>query len=87
MLDREAICVTLLNFFTGIFAGFAVFGFLGYLAWHMDTSVHDVVDSGIYSLHRLSVVLKGYIHFGPWSLRSSVTSVLGPKCTSISVFS
>jgi len=29
----------------------------------------------------------GYIHFGPWSLRSSVTSVLGLKCTSISVFS
>jgi len=28
-----------------------------------------------------------YIHFGPWSLRSSVTSVLDPKCTSISVFS
>ena len=45
----EAICVTLLNFFTGIFAGFAVFGFLGYLAWHMDTSVDDVVDSGIYT--------------------------------------
>ena len=34
--------------------------------------------------HRLTL---GYIHFGPWSLRSSVTSVLGPKCTSISVFS
>ena len=46
MVDSEAICVTLLNFFTGIFAGFAVFGFLGYLAWKMDTSVHDVVDSG-----------------------------------------
>jgi len=29
----------------------------------------------------------GYIHIGPWSLRSSVTSVLGPKYTSISVFS
>lgn len=42
----ETICVTLLNFFTGIFSGFAVFGFLGYLAWRMDTSVHDVVDSG-----------------------------------------
>ena len=28
-----------------------------------------------------------YIHFGPWSLRSSVTSVLRPKFTSISVFS
>jgi len=49
VLDSEAISVTLLNFFTGIFAGFAVFGFLGYLAWHMDTSVHDVVDSGIYA--------------------------------------
>jgi len=26
-----------------------------------------------------------YIHFGLWSLRSLVTSILGPKCTSISV--
>jgi len=26
-----------------------------------------------------------YIHFRPWLLRSLVTSVLGPKCTSISV--
>ena len=32
-------------------------------------------------------VVMWYIHFGPWSLRSSVTSVLIPKCTSISVFS
>ena len=43
--------VTLVNFFTGIFAGFAVFGFLGYLAWKLDTTVDGVVDSGIVVLN------------------------------------
>jgi len=47
LFDSETIFVALLNFFTGIFAGFAVFGFLGYLAWKLGTSIHDVVDSGI----------------------------------------
>jgi len=37
--------------------------------------------------HERLCVIWVYIHFGPWSLRSSVTSVLGPKCTSISGFS
>ena len=41
--------MTLVNFFTGIFAGFAVFGFLGYLAWTIDTPIADVVESGILS--------------------------------------
>ena len=64
VFDSEAVCVTLLNFFTGILSGFAVFGFLGYLAWHMDTSVDDVVDSGmrklaaepIYTARHLSLI-------------------------------
>jgi len=43
---RETIMVTLVNFFTGIFVGFAVFGFLGYLAWKLDTTIDGVVDSG-----------------------------------------
>jgi len=65
VFHSEAVCVTLVNFFTGIFAGFAVFGFLGYLAWHMDTSVDDVIDSGITDLNGSSsrplvVVVIGY---------------------------
>jgi len=51
LLDSETIFVALLNFFTGIFAGFAVFGFLGYLAWKLDTSIEDVVDSGMLLLY------------------------------------
>ena len=47
LFDSETIFVALLNFFTGIFAGFAVFGFLGYLAWKLGTSIDDVVDSGM----------------------------------------
>jgi len=46
LFDSETIFVTTVNYFTGIFAGFAVFGFLGYLASELDTDVADVVESG-----------------------------------------
>ena len=38
--------VTLANYFTGIFAGFVVFSFLGFMAGTMNASVDEVVDSG-----------------------------------------
>jgi len=44
--DSETIFVPVVNFFTGIFAGFSVFSFLGYLAWELNTSVDLVVDNG-----------------------------------------
>lgn len=42
--------VTLANYFTGIFAGFVVFSFLGFMAGTMNSSVDEVVDSGTFIL-------------------------------------
>jgi len=44
--NRDTLVVTLANYFTGIFAGFVVFGFLGFMAGSMNVSVEEVVDSG-----------------------------------------
>jgi len=45
-LHRDTLVVTLANYFTGIFAGFVVFSFMGFMAGTMNASVNDVVDSG-----------------------------------------
>jgi len=49
--------VTLANYFTGIFAGFVVFSFLGFMAGTMNASVDEVVDSGKLSSPYLTPVL------------------------------
>lgn len=38
--------VSLTNVFTAIFAGFAVFSILGFMAHNLDSSVDDVVQGG-----------------------------------------
>ncbi|ESO12934.1 hypothetical protein HELRODRAFT_188048 [Helobdella robusta] len=43
---RDTIIVTLSNWATGIFAGFVIFSFLGFMAHSMGVSVDKVVDSG-----------------------------------------
>ena len=57
-------------------------------------TMRDAKDSSVQypamgvALYRWGVMAQTvYIHFGPWSFRSLVTSVLGPICTSISVLS
>ena len=48
--------------------------------------VFNTVGSEVIQLPQIVVIgTQVCIHFGPWSLRSSVISVLGPICTSISV--
>jgi hypothetical protein len=46
---RDTVIVTLANFFTGIFAGFVVFGFLGFMAGAMEMSIEEVIESGTIS--------------------------------------
>jgi hypothetical protein len=50
-VDRDTWIVTTANFFTGIFAGFVVFGFLGYMADIMHTSVDKVIETGWIQLY------------------------------------
>jgi len=47
--------------------------------------VFDIFLRCVYLRKLLRIVGKVCIHFGPWSVRSSVISVLGRICTSISV--
>jgi len=54
---RDTLVVTLANYFTGIFAGFVVFSFLGFMAGTMNASVDEVVDSGKLSSPYLTPVL------------------------------
>lgn len=42
----DAIVVSATNVFTAIFAGFAVFSVLGFMAHNLDSSVEDVVQGG-----------------------------------------
>ncbi|XP_012282987.1 sodium- and chloride-dependent GABA transporter 2 [Orussus abietinus] len=43
---RDAIFVTIANLFTSIFAGFAIFSILGFLARQMNLPIEEVVQSG-----------------------------------------
>ena len=51
---RETFLVACVNFFAGIFAGFAVFSVLGYAAYTLDTSVDKVIESGPYVCYATS---------------------------------
>ena len=44
---RDSLIVSFGNCLTSFFAGFSVFGFLGYLAGQMNTSIKDVATSGM----------------------------------------
>ena len=46
MFYRDTLIVTLGNCATSIFAGFAIFSFLGFMAQDMGTTVDKVVQSG-----------------------------------------
>jgi len=56
--DRDAAIVVALDAVTSIFAGFAIFSGLGYLAHTLGTTVDNVVVSGA-----LACVIKSYIVF------------------------
>ncbi|XP_061618363.1 sodium- and chloride-dependent betaine transporter-like [Phyllopteryx taeniolatus] len=43
---RDCVALCLLNSATSIFAGFVVFSVLGFMAFHLDVAVEDVVTSG-----------------------------------------
>lgn len=43
---RDAVYVTLTNLLTSVFAGFAIFSVLGFLAEQMNMPIDEVVESG-----------------------------------------
>jgi len=43
---RDAVIVAVGNCVTSVFAGFVIFGIIGFMAWEQNTSVSDVVTSG-----------------------------------------
>jgi SNF family Na+-dependent transporter len=47
MKNSDALIVSFSNIMTSIFAGFAVFSVIGYLAFQSDTEVSKVVDQGV----------------------------------------
>lgn len=47
-MDSDALIVVALDAVTSIFAGFAIFSILGYLAHTLSKSVDQVVKSGAY---------------------------------------
>ena len=43
---RDAIMINLVSFFTSLYAGFAVFSIIGYMAHEQGLEIEKVIDSG-----------------------------------------
>ena len=48
---RDAVIVAVGNCVTSVFAGFVIFGIIGFMAWEQNTSVSDVSQDGIQIKH------------------------------------
>ncbi|KAH3881580.1 hypothetical protein DPMN_005506 [Dreissena polymorpha] len=46
---RDVLAIGLLDVFTCVLAGFAIFSILGYLAHNQGKDVHDVVKEGLFN--------------------------------------
>ena len=46
MCCRDAIMINIVSFFTSVYAGFAVFSIIGYMADQYDMEVDKIIDSG-----------------------------------------
>lgn len=45
---RDALMINCVSFATSIYAGFAVFSIIGYMANEYNRNVADIIDSGVY---------------------------------------
>ena len=43
---RDAVGIVFFNAFASLLGGFAVFGFLGFMAWKMGTTIEQVATAG-----------------------------------------
>ena len=53
---RHAVYMTLMNSFTSVYGGFAVFTTIGFMAHNLNMSVDDVVQSGTAGGYNCSIM-------------------------------
>ena len=65
---RDSILVPIINCVTSVFAGFAIFSVLGYMAQQKGVDVKDVATSGTFIRHSLNLCLVIIIQ-GIWTVK------------------
>ena len=74
---RDAIVINIVSFFTSLYAGFAVFSVIGYMANEYGIKVEEVIDSGKLLSLSISISLSLYLSMLGLTLAFSSRSRFG----------
>lgn len=60
---RDAIMINIVSFFTSIYAGFAVFSIIGYMASEYNVEVDQIIDSGSNPRAHESLLMQSFLEY------------------------